>query len=130
MAKPSRRSVLRSGVVLVAASAPLGVAQHAMSVVAGGVASGLRRSTFKPHVGTTFSLSDGGATYAAVLRRVADVKTAARGHDKKFRLVFEVKGAAPQGTYRLKHPRIAAMDLFVAPTGGKAGVYEAVVDAA
>lgn len=130
MAKPSRRSVLRAGVVLAATTAPLGLARSATSMVAGGTASGLRRATFQPHVGTPFTLTADGTTHRAVLKKVADVRTAPRGHDRKFRLVFHVTGSTPaSGTYRIGHRRIGAMDLFVNPIGGEPGVYEAIMDA-
>lgn len=129
MAKPTRRSVLRAGVLAVAAAAPLGGAQQALSVVAGGMASGLRRSTFAPHRRTAFTLSDGGGSYRAVLTEIGDHTKSTRGHEKKFRLLFQVSGAPPAGTYRLSHGAVRAMDLFVTPVGSTGGLYEAVVDA-
>jgi hypothetical protein len=129
MAKPTRRSVLRAGVVLAATAVPVGVAETALSVVAGGSASGLRRSTFKPHVGTVFRFRDGDRTYSGVLKKVGDSRSATRGHDKKFRLVFALDASVPQGTYSLRHPKVGTMDLFVSPIGQQPGVYEAVVDA-
>jgi hypothetical protein len=45
-------------------------------------------------------------------------------------MLFQVKGSAPvQGTYRVRHRNVAALDLFIVPVGGKPGVYEAIVDA-
>jgi hypothetical protein len=130
MANPSRRSVLRTGVLITAAAAPLAAADKALSVVGGGMASGLRRSTFTPHVGATFRVSaPGGATHRARLAKVADVRTAKKGHDLKFRMLFRMNGAGPgQGTYSFHHPSVGQVHLFVTPIGAKPGVYEAVVD--
>lgn len=129
MAKPTRRSVLRAGVVAAAAAVPLAAAQQGMAVVAGGMTSGLRRSTFKPHVRSTFTLVGAGGTHEAVLTKVGDLKATRRGHDRKFHLLFRVTGSRPaEGTYRLRHSRVAAMDLFVSPVGATGDVYEAVVD--
>lgn len=129
MANPSRRSVLRTGVVLAATAAPLGAAGTAFSVVGGGMASGLRRATFAPHVGKTFSMSAAGATHRAKLTKVADVAAAKKGHDLRYRLLFHTDGAGPgQGTYAFHHPAVGQVHLFVTPIGAKPGLYEAVVD--
>lgn len=129
MANPSRRTVLRAGVVAAAAAVPLAATQNAMSVVAGGMASGLRRSTFKPHLKSSFTLVGPNGSYRAKLVEVKDLATAPAGHDAKFRLLFKVRGAKPgEGTYRVRHRAVSAMDLFVSPVGG-GDVYEAVVDA-
>lgn len=128
MSKPTRRSVLRAGVVLAATAAPIGVAEHAMSVVGGGRASGLRRTTFAPHVGTTFTFAGEGGLHQGVLKRIANLDNGPKS-ETRFRLVFKVKGSAPaQGTYQLQHGRLAAMALFVVPVSAKSGTYEAIVD--
>lgn len=129
MAQPSRRSVLRGFVLLGATAAPLGAAEHAFSMVTGGYASGLRRTTFTPHLRSRFAFASDDGVYAAVLREVSDIRTSPRGHDRKFTLLFQVSGDPGAGTYRVKHPRIEDLDLFVSPVGGKPGLYEAVVDA-
>ena len=130
MAHPSRRSVLRTALVLAATSTPLVGAQRAVSFVAG-QGGALRRTAFRPHVGATFRFASGGVTYRAKLVKVGDLRAAKRGHDSKFSLLFTVKGAGPgAGTYRFAHPRYGTVELFVSPVGAKAGVYEAVVDAA
>ncbi len=132
MANPSRRSILRAGVLGAAVAAPLAASENVLAAVAsGGMASGLRRSTFAPHVKSSFTLVGAGTRHQATLVKVGDLVAAPSGHDAKFRLLFRVKGARPaEGTYRLRHGRIAAMDLFVAPVGAKGDLYEAVVDAA
>jgi hypothetical protein len=128
MTNPSRRTVLRAGVVFAAASGPLAVSRQAMSAVAGGMSSNLRRATFRPHVGSVFRLGGDDAGSTAVLHRVADVP-GARGSDQQFRLLFHTNGAGPgQGTYAFRHSTLPTVHLFVTPIGKKAGVYEAVVD--
>lgn len=130
MAKPTRRSVLRAGVVVAGTSVPLGVASRALSVVAGGMTSGLRRSTFQPHLRSAFTFDGADGSYRAVLTDVGNLKTAPRGHDRKFSLLFTVTGGRPVGgTYRLSHGKIGAMDLFVSPVGASGDLYEAVVNA-
>lgn len=130
MAKPTRRSVLRAGVVVAATSVPLGIAGQALSVVAGGMASGLRRSTFQPHLRSTFALDGEEGSYRAVLTQVGDLVTSPRGHDKKFRLLFRVQGARPaEGIYRISNGKVSPIALFVAPVGRTGEFYEAVVDA-
>jgi hypothetical protein len=130
MTNPSRRALLRAGVV-VAASVPLGAARQAMSFASTARPTGLRRALFRPHVGATFRfVADDGASYDATLTKVADTARAARGHDLRFRLLFQMHHAQPaQGTYRVEHPEAGAVLLFVSPVSGKAGVYEAVVHA-
>jgi hypothetical protein len=129
MANPSRRSVLRAGVIAAAAAGPLAATQNVFAAVAGSMSSGLRRSTFAPHVKSSFRLVGAGATHHAKLVSVGDLLAARSGHDTKFRLLFRVSGSRPaEGTYRLRHGRIAAMDLFVAPVGASGNLYEAIVD--
>lgn len=129
MANPSRRSVLRAGVLAAAVAAPLAASENVLAAVASNMSSGLRRSTFVPHVKSSFALVGGGAKHKATLVSVSDLVAGPSGHDAKFRLLFRVKGSRPEGgTYRLRHGRVAAMDLFVAPVGAKGNLYEAVVD--
>ena len=129
MANPSRRSVLRAGVLAAAVAAPLAASENVLAAVASNMASGLRRSTFVPHVKSSFALVGAGAKHKATLVKVGDLVAAPSGHDAKFRLLFRVKGRPAEGTYRLRHSHVAAMDLFVAPVGAKGDLYEAVVDA-
>lgn len=130
MAKTSRRSVLRAGVVLAASSVPLGLGRQALSFVAGPGAGSLRRSVFAPHVGSRVMFVGRGTRHAAKLTQVGDAPYGAAGHDLSFRLVFRTRGAGPgQGTYRLQHRALGGIDLFVSPIGAKPGVYEAIVDA-
>ena len=130
MAKPTRRSLLRAGVVVAAMSVPLGATSRALSVVAGLSSPGLRRSTFRPHLGSAFTFAGEEGSFQAVLTEVGNVKTAPRDDDRKFRMLFKATGARPVGgTYRLSHRKIGSMALFVSPVGAAGDVYEAVVDA-
>jgi len=130
MAKASRRSILRAGVVLAASSVPLGLGRQALSFVAGPGTGSLRRSAFTPHVGTRVTFVGRGTRSAAKLTHVGDAPYGKTGHDLSFRLVFKTRGAGPgEGTYRLAHPALGGIDLYVSPIGAKAGVYEAIVDA-
>ena len=129
MTKPSRRAVLRAGVVGAAAAAgPLAVTGQALSVLPGHD-GGLRRGTFKPNVGRRYRLTGDGGTHLATLKKVQDLRGAAKGHDLRFRLLFEVHGSTPeQGTYDVRHGRSGGVALFVTPIV-REGLYEAVIDA-
>jgi hypothetical protein len=129
MTTPSRRSLLRAGVVLAATFVPLGLTKQAFSMVAGGMGSGLRRSTFTPRVGTRFRLVADGRSYPAVLLRVDDIRHGGKGHDQQFSLLFRTRGAGPgDGTYRLEHATMRSQRISVIAVGAKAGVYEAIVN--
>lgn len=124
----SRRTFLRTCVLLAAAAAPIGVAGEAMSLVTGD-ADGLRRSSFLPHLKGRFSLvAADGTVYRATLLDVSDLKASPKAHDRKFRLLFRLSGKPEAGIFRLLHPRVAATDLFVSPVG-TGDRYEVVVDA-
>jgi hypothetical protein len=130
MANPSRRAVLRSGVVLVAASAPLVPAQQALSLAIRGMPTGLRRAAFKPHVGSKVTLAGADGTYAARLTKVADLAREKAGHDLRFRVLFSVRGARPeQGTFDVRVGAVTVARLFLTPIGGRGSLYEAVVSA-
>ena len=130
MTNPSRRSVLRAGVVVAAAAVPLGVARQAFSVVAGGMASGLRRSAFQPHLRSTLTLAGNGGTHRAVLTRIDDLSPDDGADDLRFRLMFRVSRSRPaQGTYTFARRGMAPVALFITPVGAKPGVYEAIIDA-
>lgn len=127
MAKPSRRSVLRAGLLLAAGTAPIGVAQQALSAVLPG--NGLRRSSFTPLLRKPFVFVGERGTHRAVLVEVSDLPTAARGHDARFRLLFRIGGTPEQGIYAVRHWTMEDTPLFVAPVAGRADLYEAVIDA-
>ncbi|HVF75250.1 MAG TPA: hypothetical protein VM938_09385 [Acidimicrobiales bacterium] len=83
--------------------------------------------TFRPHVGTPFSIEvEGGDPLVLTLE---EVQAHAGGHEQRaepFTLVFSgpADRQAPQATLRLTHQAIGAFDLFIVPTG--VGRYEAV----
>lgn len=77
------------------------------------------RSLFMPLVGSTLSLRSSTATYRARLTHVHDLlPTHVKGSDSQFGLMFAV--ADPrivEGIFRLDHPRLPAVELFLAPVG-------------
>jgi hypothetical protein len=123
--QPSRRQVLRLGLVAAAAaSGPLAVAEHA---VAAGKPSRLSRTTFTPLVGSTVSMVTPDATYRTVLTSVDDLPHHAAGDPYAFRLLFTASGTGPeQGTYTFRN-RSLSQSLFVVPVGAGRHYYEAVV---
>lgn len=125
MVQPSRRQVLGLGVAAMASAGPLVAAEHALAAVS---PARLARATFRPLVGRRFQISSRGVRYAAVLSSIADLPHATPGHPYRFRLVFDVRAGGPaQGTYRFRAGRLAPVDLFVVPVGGRRTRYEAVV---
>jgi hypothetical protein len=124
----SRRTFLRTCVLLTAAAAPLGVAGEAVSLRSGS-ANGLRRSSFTPHLKRRFALvAADGKVHHATLVAVSDLAAGPKAHDRKFRLMFSMSSRPPGGLFELRHPAVAATELFVAPVGG-GDRYEVVVDA-
>jgi hypothetical protein len=89
----------------------------------------LSRSRFAPLVRSTFRLT-GPAGRRSV--RLSAVRTLAKGAatERSFTLEFTDAGARPlpDGIYGLSHPRLGTVQLFLAPVGGAAGRYEAVVN--
>lgn len=127
MEQPSRRSVLRLAVVAAASAAvPVAFAGPAGGAVMPARRTALRRSVFRPHVGSAFRLVRNGRTYRARLAGIGDL-TRSAGSDRLFSLAFDVAGGPPAGTYRLHHARLAAFDLYLGPVGQRATSYEAVV---
>jgi hypothetical protein len=124
--RPSRRQVLRTGVIAgVAASAPLALAEQATALV---TTPRLSRRMFAPRVGSTFRFTAKGVSYSATLKPLRDLAGSAPGHAYRFRLLFTTRVSGPaQGTYRFTHPTLAAVTLFVVPVGSGRRYYEAVV---
>jgi hypothetical protein len=86
---------------------------------------------FAPLVGSRFSLRpDGGPALPAQLVDAAAARGAALNGRQPFSLIFEgpPEPLLPQSIYRVEHPALDAMDLFLVPVGrSPAGVrYEAV----
>jgi hypothetical protein len=85
--------------------------------------------TFSDHVNTRFLMHYGDAQSAELeLLSVTDVGSSAQ--QAQFSLVFLGPNEAPigQGTYRIVHDKLGALDLFLVPIGmDKTGVrYEAI----
>ncbi|UWP87207.1 hypothetical protein Dfulv_24380 [Dactylosporangium fulvum] len=117
----SRRQALIAGVTaagLTGAAPPL-----AASAAPG---RPLTRDRFAPLVGTAFELEPArrsGARHTATL-------IAAPGADHTFALRFAAARPVPQGIYRLHHPALDTVELFLAPAGPIPGRLEAVVNRA
>lgn len=124
--KPSRRELLRLGVVAAAATGQLTVAEHAFAATR---STRLARTSFTPYVGSTFSVVAQGRTYKAVLSSVDDLPHHAAGDRYRFRLLFTVQGGAgpSQGTHTFRSGSLGPLQLFVVPVGGGYTSYEAIV---
>ena len=123
--QPSRRQVLRLGVVAAATAGPFALAERAIAAV---TPARLVRKTFTPRVGSTFRFADRGSWYTATLVSVGDLSHSRAGDQNRFQLMFAVRGSGPgQGTYRFQHGTLAPFQLFVVPVGGGRRRYEAIV---
>lgn len=84
-------------------------------------------ATFAKHLGETFRAQvDGRPAIELVLAQAISGRMAGPRPglpDRPFSLVFVSRGpAAPvQRTYRLEHPRLGALDLFLVPLGPEGG---------
>ena len=75
---------------------------------------------FEPHVGTAFRCSLGqGLSVELALSSAERLPSRAEGLRPPFSLLFRGRfAAAPvQGTYRLEHPAMGTLDLFLVPVG-------------
>jgi hypothetical protein len=115
----SRRQTLVTGVGT-GAGAALG-AVLGVTAPAGAAPAPLRRAAFAPLVGAVLTLSGPGGRHEVTL-------TAARGTEDVFSLRFATDGTVPEGIYRVGHPDLAPVDLFLTPTGPTRGRVEAVVN--
>jgi hypothetical protein len=92
----------------------------------------LRRETFQPLVGSTFTLRTANGTQDVVLTAVKPHKTARTEKGECFSLLFSVpaKGAVESGTYSMAHPALGTFGMFVSAVGqrGADRRYEAVVN--
>lgn len=134
MQQPSRRALLRYGVVAAAAVAALpaaGTAHAGVLLADPGRATRLRRSVFAGHAGSAFLLSDGVREYHAVLVAVEDLSPRYAGDDRRFGLLFRVRGGGlpPAGTYTMGHAALRPFALYVGPVTADDHVYQAVVNA-
>ena len=116
MPELSRRALLGTGLVATGATV-FGVGFAVDSALAAPAVP--RRSMFTPLVGSTVLLRSAAATYRATLTPVHDLHpTHAKGSDLQFGLLFTV--ADPrivEGIYRLDHPRLSPIELFLEPVG-------------
>lgn len=129
----TRREALRAGAGTV-------LAGFAASTVTGAPAAAavrrraprphpLGRSRFAPLVGSAFRLT--GPSGSRTVRLVAAPAGAAgAAAERRFSLQFEDRARKPlrEGIYSVRHARIGAVELFLAPVGSTAGRYEAVVN--
>lgn len=88
----------------------------------------LTLACFEPLVGSRFALRlDGGAYLPA---RLVEARAGAPAGNRSFSLMFQAPAepVLPQRIYRLEHPQVDAIDLFLVPVGrSAAGLhYEAV----
>ena len=119
----SRRSFLAGTLsVAAAASAPVVLAERAAAATAAFKEKPalLRRSAFTPLLGSTFRMSDTHSTIPVVLAEIGDVPVVtAPGDENRFSLLFTAPAGPkrPQGTYRMQHPRLGEVSLFVVPVG-------------
>ncbi|MDT4922678.1 MAG: hypothetical protein QOG01_391 [Pseudonocardiales bacterium] len=128
MDQPSRRAVLRLAVVGAAGAAfPVVLAQPAGALSRLGPTR-LRREVFRPHVGSTFRLGLGLRAPALRLVRIDDLGPRDHGAATRFSLVFETGSRPAAGTYTVRHRWLRPFRLYVGPSGGTPGRYEAVVN--
>ena len=90
----------------------------------------LTRAFFAPHIGGTFRMHAGPSTTLDL--ELVEVSELRENRERPFSILFRTPGTehVPQGTYRLEHPEIGAIELFLVPIGpdreGRNMQYEAV----
>lgn len=80
--------------------------------------------TFRPHVGSTFTVAAGGATVEISLLSVVEVATHVPLRRRGFTLTFGGGDPArilPQATYLVRHAELGEMEIFVVPRTPVAG---------
>jgi len=79
--------------------------------------------TFRPCLNDTFRLTARGDVLDLVLSEVEDLGDSA--NRRAFSLMFAgpPQPAKPQGTYRLDHPAIGTLDVFLVPLGPWQGAF-------
>lgn len=125
MTRPSRRTLLRTGIVgsALALLAPSGYAAAATT------ADLYTRSRFKRLVTARFTLSTATASWPVTLDGLSDLPGAPPGAANAFRLSFTPsRGTPPQGTYTLSRKGFTATPLFVVPGDPARGHLDAVVN--
>ncbi len=113
MSLVSRRTVLRSAVIVAAAPA----VQPAVQACAATVSDPLSRARFTAQIGATFTLTKAATSIKAVLTAVDDLApTKVPGDDHNYRLTFSAKSAGPaQGTVSVSRPGFTTTSLFLVP---------------
>jgi hypothetical protein len=125
--KIDRRAFLRAAGIAPAAAA---TGLYAQSAVAASVPAGseLLRTHFAPLSGQTFTFEQEVFDQIDVtLVEAVPLECAADG-ERCFRLLFEAQPGKKiaQGTYRVTHPRIGTVAIFVSPNDAKGRIAEAV----
>jgi hypothetical protein len=84
--------------------------------------------TMRPRLRDTFRLTANGADFDLMLAEVEDAGQSL--NRRAFSLIFSgpSQPILPQGTYRLEHAQLGALELFLVPLGPKQGAahYQAV----
>jgi hypothetical protein len=91
----------------------------------------LRQNTFKPLVGSRFTLQSGTESHELILSEVREHPTARPGQGECFSLLFKAPSrVVGSGTYDLTHHSLGRFGMFISPVGAPAtgARYEAVVN--
>lgn len=75
---------------------------------------------FEPLIGATFELDNGSETRSAQLLQARGGRGGGGDFRAPFSLIVRAEMAGdywPQGTYRLRHPTLGELDLFMVPIG-------------
>jgi hypothetical protein len=129
MKRLTRRTLLRTGGGAGAAIA-LGLRPWSPAVAGAAVTDPhLRRASYAPLVGTTFSVTEGSRTVSLKLLSVSDVARHLAGRDDAFALSFSASGELGSGIHTLRHPQLGRFALFLSPVERASGHrYEILVD--
>lgn len=115
----SRRQTLAAGAAA-GAGATLGTVLGVPGP-AGAAVNPLRRAAFTPLVGAALTLAGPRGKHTVTL-------VGAPGRDDAFSLRFATAGPVPEGIYRVEHPDLAPVDLFLSPVGPTPDRVDAVVN--
>ena len=139
---PSRRTFLRAGLTVAAASATVGLPTTPArasttaprpATGSGAAAAPLTRDAFQRHLGATFRMVGLGSTQAVRLVAIDDIRPASASGDRhRFALVFRgaTGHATGQGLYTFSRRGLGGMDLLAVPVdrGASARYYQVVVN--
>ncbi|APV51542.1 hypothetical protein BWI17_18710 [Betaproteobacteria bacterium GR16-43] len=129
----NRRAFLQFAGIAPAAAATAALASTGVAHAAT-AAPLVTRSSFLPCVGEEFRFESGPfEAKPAKLARIAPLEQGGRKIESEghFRLEFEplTPGAIPQETYKVTHPRLGQLVLFVSPNDAQGRIVEAVFNA-